>query len=945
MDTKELYSLTNDGLDIINLVLADRASESIRNPKKLFKLRLDERTPSAQIVPPSGTCNHWGVKDYGIEGGKYFSPIDIYMREMGLDSNDFHVAMQEIIQRLGLVETLKKGVSVPRIAYREAKADETAGQVIVFTCDGIPENAVRVWGKAVKAEHLKELQWEYVDHVDIVMKNGKVMQRYSTDSYPIFAQKNSYIDGDGNNCYFQKVYEPLNYDKTHRFCISGTKPANYIYGLDALKKAFNQNGEQRVKDVVIVSGGSDAVNCRAMGHQPVCRDSECIEWTEEEIKLLHKYADCVYFIADIADTGIRMGRQFANKHYNEKVVWLDEQFLSRFVDNRGRRCKDLKDYLQLRPNKVDFYKLLANAQPVRFWDFKVNDNGNTKISTSLVRLCYFLECNGFAILKEEHAKTPRFVRIDGSVVKEVSKKDIYEFVENWMKERCLSPELMDRIFRSKDLKTYLADHLHQVSLDFSTGTSKSQFFYMKNYCIEVTSTGVLRHEYRSTLEKPHYIWEKDIIQQRYESAEPMFDIQKNEDGDWKITIHSLASNVLRYLINTSRIHWRKEMETRFGDDRVAMKEYADTHKFCINGEGLTEDEVKEQMLALINKIYCIGYLLHSYKVESRARAVILFDYHIGENGECNGRTGKSLFGKILGKYINSLYIEAKNRHITERQFLFAEVTEDTDLIFIDECHRLLDYHFFFGRITGPFSVEKKGIDPYSIEFAKSPKLLLATNYVIREADASTWARLLPCVFSDYYHQQAQNNEYLESRSVRDDFGFELYDTDYQGWETDIQFMTQCVQFYLSIADKESPIMPPMGNILKRQEKARMGMKFEEWADDYFQEGGGHIDTELNYDEVLRQAQTHVDRHLETPALTHKLKAYCKFAGHVFNPMDITGASKDGERWRKRIDGILVPKIYIRSKTQIEAIEAQRMAEAEKEVVQRDIFDGAEDYPF
>ena len=44
----------------------------------------------------------------------------------------------------------------------------------------------------------------------------------------------------------------------------------------------------------------------------------------------------------------------------------------------------------------------------------------------------------------------------------------------------------------------------------------------------------------------------------------------------------------------------------------------------------------------------------------------------------------------------------------------------------------------------------------------------------------------------------------------------------------------------------------------------------------------------------------------------KLKAFCDFAGYTYNPRDITGQEKDGERWRERTEGKIQLFIYLRS---------------------------------
>ena len=73
MEAKDLlqrvYDATNSGLDIITDLLTGIDDEVI-NRKKAFRLRPEERTPSAHLYPPRDGCDCWHVKDYGMgEGG------------------------------------------------------------------------------------------------------------------------------------------------------------------------------------------------------------------------------------------------------------------------------------------------------------------------------------------------------------------------------------------------------------------------------------------------------------------------------------------------------------------------------------------------------------------------------------------------------------------------------------------------------------------------------------------------------------------------------------------------------------------------------------------------------------------------------------------------------------------------------------------------------------
>jgi hypothetical protein len=66
-----------------------------------------------------------------------------------------------------------------------------------------------------------------------------------------------------------------------------------------------------------------------------------------------------------------------------------------------------------------------------------------------------------------------------------------------------------------------------------------------------------------------------------------------------------------FLINASRVHWKYEMQEFFDKDQKSADEYFRAHQFDIAGPNLDRDQQHEQKLHLINKIYSIGYMLHT----------------------------------------------------------------------------------------------------------------------------------------------------------------------------------------------------------------------------------------------------------------------------------------------------------------------------------------------
>ena len=203
--------------------------------------------------------------------------------------------------------------------------------------------------------------------------------------------------------------------------------------------------------------------------------------------------------------------------------------------------------------------------------------------------------------------------------------------------------------------------------------------------------------------------------------------------------------------------------------------------------------------------------------------------------------------------------------------VLEQVTQFTDMVLVDDCDRYMDLGQFYDSITSDLTVNPKNNHVFTIPFDESPKFAFTTNYVPCNFDPSSQARALYMVFSDWYHERTEENDYLETRSIRDDFHKTLYEHDYteEEWNNDINFWLQCTRFYLSIADSGYKPQPPMENIIQRKYKADMGANFEDWADGYFSPEGDNLDRMLEQRtqrlHALRQRQPHHHAELQQEA--------------------------------------------------------------------------------
>lgn len=881
---ERVYNATNSGLDIITELLP-AVDDAVINNKKAFRLRPDERTPSAHLYPPNQKRPYWHVKDFGMgEGCGLFSPIDLYLWDRGYGQDKFRMALEELAERYGVQELLSSSTNMPAIEKREARPDVIGALPRITFLDSLGGIDLSCWGANVKAEHLETYGWKGVSEVTITY-GEKVIVRKPTPTYPIFAQQCDYVDELGQPQVFYKVYEPKNPDKAHRFLIVGKKPQqNYIYGLQAVRQRFQEQGEEKLAVLLIVSGGSDAVCALSYGYQAVWFDSETKELSDFDYNVLMKYTKWLVNIPDIDTTGTKAGMRLALTHLGIHTAWLSKNDMGGLHDNRGRMRKDLRDYLQLHPSKKAMDTLVNRAVKAKFWSVRENKQGQKEYTLSLTSLNYFLELNGFFTLKDEMRKEPVFIRIDGISVQHITAKTITAFLKDWMEQQGLPKPLQDKVLRSRDLPTNNASTLRERDdLDFSRATATTQRFYFRNCWVEVSAERIVTHRYSES--DGHYVWQDSIIQHDYRMMPDMFTVTTDENGQYIVNLseNMELSNLLKFLANSSRLYWRKTDE---------------------GGLSLTPEELADEHRCLASRLANLGYLLYNHKSESEAWATICMDSTMAESvDECNGRSGKSFYVNAIAKMVKTFAIDAGTTSFKDPRFIFDGVTEDTSLVFIDECPRKFDYNFIYGMVSGDFRVEEKNRHSFVIPFADSPKFALATNFTLSRHDPSTEGRIWPQPFSDYYHVKTPQNDYLESRSIRDDFGKNLMGTEYneQDWQLDFAFMTQCVRFYLLLKPGERRIMPPLSRIERREQMAAVGKDFKQWADDYFAEDSGHLDCDLKAELVLNDFNQETKFGWSPKKMTQHLNAYCQLAEHIYclNPTAITHKDQDGERWIKR----------------------------------------------
>lgn len=944
MVTKEqIYDKTGHGLDIIEYLYPDikriRYGDNA-NLAKPFKVR-NEKTPSAHLKLCKGKdVEYYVVTDFGDDQHAR-NPIDLVMKEKALG---FKEALVWIVSELNLqIDNISSDINKPRFEkLLPASPEMKEGEWYYELNDSFTEEELKVMGPMVTQDHIDGLHWFSVKWVG-QCKDRKITKKWSTPTYPIFMRECFYKQGNAIKSCFKK-YEPKNPDKQYRFMYIGSKPKDYLNGLWELEEAYsswnsseekkwesdpaNEGNPYKVKKLecaIICSGERDSLCARSMGYHPIWLNSETAELTEQQYKQIMKFVLQLYNIPDKDETGIRRGRILALRFPEIRTCWLPSRF-ERFLDDRGRHRKDFKDWLELQDNpNHSMNTLMGQALPAKFWDCAVSKKGEESFSINSACLQYFLKMQGFYKLKDREANRVDFVRISGNIVEKVNTSDIAEFLINWARgdeKKCPGEDrpsdtqaiaVQNLIIDSPRTSPTALDKLASVELDFTSYTSGSQLFFFENATVRATASGLEVMDPGEASELGRFVWRELVIPHKFKMLDPMFTVTSETDEDGQqvflldVADERPASKVFCYLINASRLYWQEELEegtAAMGDEE--RNEYLEKHKFSIDGERLDPVKVLYQKRCLLNKIFTIGYMLHAFKSPSRAWAPMAMDWKIDDDDKCNGRSGKSfLFSQVLARFLKTVKLSGRNAKLLDNPHVFDQVNRHTRMLLVDDISKAVRMEMFYDNITSDMTVNPKNNQSYNIPYNESPKIAFTTNYVPNNFDASTMARLLPMVFSDYYHEKTEDSNYKSSYSIRDDFRKDLFGVDYSEdeWNADHNFLLQCEQFYLKAVLSGAKILPPMENIMLRKRKQDMSGNFEQWANIYFSPLGNHLDTFIVRQEALDDFRKFSGlKDMTTNGFTRKLQAFVKYCNYTaeLNPVDYCTVKPEPGRNNGRI---------------------------------------------
>lgn len=875
---EEIFQATDGGLDIIRFYISDIDDYIGKNKK--FAIR-DEKTPSCAVKQL--TDGNYVVADFGADG-KWMNGIAITQK---FENCEFGEAIKIIAERHGLATGEQiKSMYEPEVSTTDAAPDQNDGEWYFNHAEEASESHLKIlfsertWThiesqylkrndtdrKDAVLKHfrsiLKEQHWHVLESYTII-KNRKAITFTATEFYPIFRIEEERKDGKR----FSKIYQPKSKDKSKRFFYHGAFDAQFLHGYNQVKKAYEEllkqspedeseedsdkkTAIQKLDEIIYCTGGSDALNFRALGYHVVYPSSEHFKLTKDQLFQLNLKANNVMTCPDLDYTGQLQNHRLcmtpdAEQYLDIRTIELPSE-LGHKRDQYGRPCKDLRDFLK-HYKATDLRNQVKVAMMYRFWDYQVSFDRSGKVKIrygrplyeyklSIERVVNFLVKNGFG-RRRVNEETMEFIQIDGNIVRQVRAEDIKAYLLNFLRSRFVSEDLLNVVHRSTNLSSSTFDSLPVLNPDFRDYDHESQYMFFKNITWKITAAGI--EEIKNTDVKK-MVWESRILDHKVQKAAPMFTYTKDDHGKNKIAIHNQDSMFFRFLIQTSRIHWRKELEDNLDPLPTDQAEqYRKDNLFQIHGPNLTEAQQQDQVDHLLNKMTAFGYMMHRYKSGSNSWSPFAMDDAQNKTNDSKGGTGKSIFYKGLSKIKRLLMLDGKDVEVFKDKHVFEQVTTNTDIIYIDDAEDNFPYRRTFSMTTGDITVNPKGKTRSTLAFELSPKIGWSSNYYPDDISDSTLRRVLFMGFANYYHVNKKGN-FRETRQPIQEFGKEFWSDLYteKEWELDFNFMAQCCHLYLSL---NNCIEAPADNIMHNTLIGHMGANFHAWAEVFFAKEAGRLD--------------------------------------------------------------------------------------------------------
>lgn len=572
------------------------------------------------------------------------------------------------------------------------------------------------------------------------------------------------------------------------------------------------------------------------------------------------YDYCISNMPDRTNAEIRQTVENAyNNNLNEHGIYGKKEKSSKEVDSKKSNQKNKGQWISINGQTKDSNSNSIHAERssdnaahrkyIQFWkEYKVEKGRGEKkyekkvVELQRVKFTRYLHSEGFHLLTTGENGFEMCYTNEG-VVAPVDPHKIKQHVLRWVKNEGL--EDVEEMLR-KGQKQYFAfnelDSLPYREIDFKSDTAEESYFYFRNCWVSVNNDGdITTHEY-STLQK--HIWASNKIPYKF-TKENFF----SYDGDTGLIVdYSKFNCEFAKFVALASYNPNSEEEKDFSRETITQR----FHSFCTS----------------------IGYLLDSYKHPAIRKGIFAIDHRIGEKGEQNGRTGKSILSTACG-YMKKVSVINGKKFDPKYQFSFEPITLDTQIIAFNDMPKQFDVESIFEVIADDYSVNRRQTGFIHFPYKISPKVYVSSNFIPKGEGDSYSGRMHIIEFCDYFNSR---------HSPYDEFGHSLFtDWSEDEWNKFFNFMLYCVALY----KMQGLIEYPKGNFDSRKLVNEVVQEFIDFMDDPTPETGVQRNVRIKKIELLDKYNAIHNQLYSNKLKPHTfakwVKQYCKNKGLQFNP--------------------------------------------------------------
>lgn len=279
----------------------------------------------------------------------------------------------------------------------------------------------------------------------------------------------------------------------------------------------------------------------------------------------------------------------------------------------------------------------------------------------------------------------------------------------------------------------------------------------------------------------------------------------------------------------------------------------------------------------------IGYLLHNYQAPTSGKAVVFYDQKISTSaGNPMGGSGKGLLTNGLGIFRNLRRLDGKD-FSEKNTFKYAMVTEDTQLVAIDDVKSTFQFSVLHSVLTEGYTINKKFKNQFTIPLENGPKTIITSNYLLHAKGTTNLRRLVEVELSDHYSKKIITGV---EKPIEEEHHCVFFSEDWDAaqWNSFFNLGMECIQLFL-----REGILINAKQFKYQRLRQEVGMDFLEYIEDKISPG-------LKYNTSEIYGDFGKDFPLFDVPMTQRKFSDCIREWAVYNGLEYVASSSNGQQY-------------------------------------------------